>query len=115
MAVADVDALVKAHPWTFTPAKTPLPSIPASKLFPMLPERLSTDLTSLNENEDRSRWSWRWSSTLTEKRGVQVYRAWVRKKAKLAYNGVGDWLEGKGPLPPAAARVPGMDVQLDSG
>ena len=36
----------------------------------------------------------------------------VRNHAKLAYNAVGAWLTGSGPLPPAAAAVPGMDEQL---
>src|SRR5205814_9513477 len=31
---------------------------------------------------------------------------------KLACNGVGAWLAGEGPLPPAAASVAGMDGQL---
>src|ERR1019366_8558306 len=83
------------------------------KTFPMLPEKLSTDLTSLNDNEERL-------SIITEMvveadgqiSESQVYRAKVKNKAKLAYNGVGAWLEGKGPLPPAAAKVAGMDAQL---
>jgi exoribonuclease-2 len=41
-----------------------------------------------------------------------VYGALVRNRAKLAYNAVGSWLEGGGPLPPAAAAVAGMDEQL---
>ena len=41
-----------------------------------------------------------------------VYGALVRNHAKLAYNAVGAWLTGDGPLPPAAAAVPGMDEQL---
>jgi len=36
----------------------------------------------------------------------------VRNQAKLAYNAVGSWLEGKGTLPPAVSKVPGMDQQL---
>ena len=41
-----------------------------------------------------------------------IYGAVVHNKAKLAYNGVGAWLDGSGPLPPAAAAVTGMDEQL---
>jgi exoribonuclease-2 len=43
---------------------------------------------------------------------TKVYRAWVKNKSKLAYNAVAAWLEGQGPLPTAAAEVPGMDAQL---
>jgi exoribonuclease-2 len=41
-----------------------------------------------------------------------VYPALICNRAKLAYSSVGAWLEGTGPLPEAAARVPGMDAQL---
>ena len=41
-----------------------------------------------------------------------MYGARVRNRAKLAYNAVDAWLTGQGPLPPAAAAVPGMDDQL---
>jgi exoribonuclease R len=46
-----------------------------------------------------------------------MYRARVRNHAKLAYNAVGAWLAGDGPLPPAAAAVPGLDdlLQLQDG
>jgi exoribonuclease-2 len=36
----------------------------------------------------------------------------VRNHAKLAYDGVADWLEGGGPLPEAAAAVRGLDENL---
>ncbi len=79
----------------------------------MLPERLSTDLTSLGEGEDRL-------AIVVEMEvaddgsvtSSDVYRAWVRNQAKLAYNGVGAWIEGKGPAPPRLAAVPGLDGQL---
>ena len=41
-----------------------------------------------------------------------VYPAWLRNRAKLAYSSTGAWLEGHGPIPPAVANVPGMEAQL---
>ena len=41
-----------------------------------------------------------------------LYRARVVNRAKLAYNGVGAWLAGTGPMPPSVAAVSGMDQQL---
>jgi len=81
--------------------------------FPMLPEELSTDMTSLVEGQDRL-------SIVIEMRlrdsgespAAEVYRAWIRNHAKLAYNATGAWLEGRGPIPPSVARVPGMEAQL---
>jgi VacB/RNase II family 3'-5' exoribonuclease len=63
--------------------------------FPMLPNELSTDLTSLNENEDRA-------AVVTEYvvdaqgllSGQTIYRAVVHNRAKLAYSRVGPWLDG---------------------
>jgi VacB/RNase II family 3'-5' exoribonuclease len=114
VAIADVDAAVAkgstidqhaAHNTTsvYTPGV----------VFPMLPERLSTDLTSLNEAEDRLAVV---TSFVVAKNGditvPEIHGALVRNQAKLAYNAVGAWLIGSGPLPPAAAAVPGMDQQL---
>jgi exoribonuclease-2 len=45
-------------------------------------------------------------------KGSDIYAAAVHNHAKLAYNAVGAWLTGDGPLPPAAAAVAGMDEQL---
>jgi exoribonuclease-2 len=85
----------------------------AAQVFPMLPERLSTDLTSLNAGEERL-------AVVVDVRvdddgavrGGEVYRARVRNRAKLAYNAVAAWLDGAGPLPPAAAAVKGLDANL---
>src|SRR4029077_3973932 len=76
-------------------------------------EKLSTDRTSLGEQQDRL-------SVVIEfvvsKDGAltssDVYGAVVRNHSKLAYNAVGAWLAGDAPLPPAAAAVPGIDEQL---
>src|SRR5256885_1164433 len=79
----------------------------------MLPERLSTDLTSLGPGEDRL-------SGVIELvaaahgtlKSSDIYGARVRNHAKLAYNSVDGWLTGQGPLPESAAATAGIDAQL---
>jgi exoribonuclease II len=114
VAIADVDALVKQDSPIDVHAQINTTSVYTSaRIFPMLPERLSTDLTSLNPHVDRL-------AVVTEMvfnadgslAGNTVYQARVRNQAKLAYDAVSDWLEGKGALPAAAVAVAGMDAQL---
>ena len=114
VAIAEVDALVAKGSAIDGHARQNTTSVyTAAQIFPMLPERLSTNLTSLSENEDRRAVVVEMSiSPDGSLSGSDLYRAAVHNRAKLAYNGVGAWLEGKGALPPAAARVPGMDAQL---
>ncbi len=114
VAIADVDALVPLKSPLDLDAQVNTTSVYTGiRTFPMLPEKLSTDLTSLSENADRLALVVEMDMDQDGRVGAfQVYRARVRNQAKLAYHGVGDWLEGKGALPEAAARVTGMDRQL---
>ncbi len=114
VAIADVDALVKKDSAIDAHARTNTATVYTSaRVFPMLPERLSNDLTSLNPGQDRL-------AVVTEMvfsdAGVLeqsvVYRALVHNHAKLAYDAIASWLEGQGPLPAAARDVPGMEQQL---
>jgi len=79
----------------------------------MLPEGLSTDLTSLNPDEDRLALTVEMivgaGGTLSES---AVYRARVRNHAKLAYGSVAGWLEGNASAPEPLASVPGLDENL---
>jgi len=111
VAVADVDVLVeKDTPIDGHARKNTTSVYTAAQIFPMLPERLSTDLTSLNPDVDRAAMVIEYvvapdGST----RDGAIYRAAVRNHGKLAYGGVGAWLEGKGPLPAGAL---GIEAQL---
>jgi VacB/RNase II family 3'-5' exoribonuclease len=114
VAIADVDAAVAKHSAVDRHAERNTTSVyTPGAIFPMLPERLSTDLTSLNDQQDRL--AVVIESVVApdgEMASSDIYGAVVRNHAKLAYNAVGAWLSGSGPLPPAAATVPGMDEQL---
>jgi exoribonuclease-2 len=114
VAVADVDALVKKNSAIDQDAAHNTTSIyTAAQIFPMLPLQLSTNLTSLNLNEDRLAiivdMTIGPDGSLLES---NVYRAAVRNHAKLAYNSVGAWLEGRAPAPEAVTAVPGLAENL---
>jgi len=114
VAIADVDAVVQVRAPLDEHARTNTTSVyTAAEVFPMLPERLSTDLSSLAEGEERL--SLVVDMTVTAAGAVDasvVYRAVVVNRAKLAYDSVAAWLEGRGPPPARAASVSGMDQQL---
>jgi exoribonuclease-2 len=114
VGVADVDALVQQNSQLDLHARRNTTSIYTGiRTFPMFPERLSWDLTSLNENEDRIAFIFEFAVGPDGRIGEShIYRAWVRNKAKLTYNAVAAWLEGKAPMPPAAAKVTGLDAQI---
>ena len=114
VAVADVDALVRRGSAIDAHAQANTTSVyTAAEIFPMLPENLSTDLTSLGEEQDRV-------ALVVEivvaadgsVRDCDVYRALVRNRAKLAYRGVAAWLDGVGPAPLRVSSVEGMEEQL---
>ena len=114
IAVADVSALVPKdslldkHAWHNTSTV-----YTAAEIFPMLPERLSTDLSSLNPNKDRL--AVVIELTVTADGSVKestISKALVRNHAKLAYNQVSRWLGGEIPTPDEIKRVPGLDLNL---
>ncbi len=114
VAVADVDALVKKGSAIDKQACQNTTSVyTPAKIFPMLPEKLSTNLTSLNLNENRL------AVVIEMVIGADgslqdsgVYRALVRNHAQLAYNSVAAWLDGKAAMPPAIAAVNGLAENL---
>ncbi|HTV49745.1 MAG TPA: RNB domain-containing ribonuclease [Steroidobacteraceae bacterium] len=114
VGIADVDALVAAGSAIDAHARHNTTSVyTAAQIFPMLPERLSTDLTSLNPHQDRV--------ALVIEFDVQpdgsigrsdIYRALVRNQAQLAYAAVAVGLEGHGPLPAPAGAPASLAEQL---
>lgn len=114
VAIADVDSLVERGSAIDDHAQHNTTSVyTAAAVFPMLPERLSTNLTSLGEGEDRAALAVgmvvRDDGTVAES---DLFRSVVRNHAKLAYNAVAAWLEGRGPIPDRVTAVPGMEAQL---
>ena len=114
VAVADVDALVKDGSAIDAHARHNTTSVyTAATVFPMLPEKLSTDLTSLNPDEDRL-------AVVVEMvvgtdgavQSSDIYQARVRNRAKLAYNSVAAWLDGSAAAPRAIAAVEGLAENL---
>jgi exoribonuclease-2 len=112
VAVADVDALVAHGSAIDDHARGNTTSVyTAAKIFPMLPEKLSTDLTSLREGQERL------VVVIEMTIGVDgqisasdIYRALVLNRAKLTYNAVAAWLDDN--APPPLSSVTGLDRQL---
>jgi exoribonuclease-2 len=114
VAIADVDALVVRRTPIDAHAEHETTTVYAGvRTFPMLPERLSTDLTSLNQGQDRSaiviEMVVRADGSITSSR---VYRGLVRNRAQLTYNAVGPWLEDTGAVPAKVAAIAGLEEQL---
>ena len=114
IAIADVDALVRRGSALDAHAETNTTSVyTPARIFPMLPPELSTDRTSLNEHADRD-------AMIVDMTiggdGVaaefDVYGARVRNRAKLTYDAVAAWLEGRGPAPAAFGSEPELPAQV---
>jgi exoribonuclease-2 len=114
IGVADVGSLVQLGSAADAHAAANTTSVYTGvAVFPMLPERLSTDLSSLNEGEERLAVVIEFAVTADGAlANPSVYRALVHNKAKLVYDDVGMWLDGKGPTPRAIAASRALDDQL---
>jgi len=114
VGIADVDAFVPKQSAIDQHAATETTTVYAGiRIFPMLPEELSTGLTSLLENQDRL-------SVVIEfvvdggghVTTSDVYRALVRNRAQLQYNSVGAWLEGTAAAPAKVDASADLQAQL---
>jgi VacB/RNase II family 3'-5' exoribonuclease len=114
VAIADVDAVVKKQSALDDHARHNTTSVYTSaEIFPMLPEKLSTDLTSLNYESDRL--AIVIEMVIADDGSLQssdIYGATVHNRAKLAYNSVANWLEGSGPMPQVIGKLDGLDENL---
>ncbi|HKE94953.1 MAG TPA: RNB domain-containing ribonuclease [Povalibacter sp.] len=108
VAIADVDVAVRRDSPIDAHARGNTTSVyTAAQIFPMLPEKLSTDLTSLADHQERCAMVVEMTvNTDGSIAAADVYRALVFNHAKLAYGSVSDWLEGR-----AAAPAPIADSQ----
>lgn len=114
VAIADVSATVtQGSPLDLHASANTTSVYTAAQIFPMLPERLSTDLTCLAEDAERLsvviEFTVAADGSITSS---DVYRALVKNRAKLAYNSVAAWLDGKGASPARVTSVVGMAEQL---
>ncbi len=115
VGIADVDFLVPVYsPIDMHAAQNTVTVYTQSEIFPMLPEELSTDLTSLNEGVDRHAVV----AEMTIKENGDVpestfYRALVNNRAKLSYEEIGPWLDGNADVPEKVARIPGLREQIE--
>ena len=114
IGIADVDFLVAAGSAMDRHAQRNTTSVYCGvEVFPMLPERLSTDLTSLNEGQDRAAIV---TEFIVKSDGTigtpDVYRALVHNAAQLDYPSVGGWLEGRAPMPAKLAGNAVLERQL---
>ena len=115
VGIADVDSLVtKGSPLDKHAEQNTVTVYTESKIFPMLPVEISTNMTSLNEGVDRLAIV----ADMTVKENGDVpestfYRALVRNQAKCAYEDIGEWLDQGGEMPEALQRTPGLAEQIE--
>ncbi len=114
IGIADVDAYVaKQTPIDQHAARETTTVYAGVRNFPMLPEELSTGITSLLEGQDRACIVIEFVIDAEGNiKNSDVYPAIVRNKAQLQYNSVGAWLEGTAPAPPKVAASSDLQQQL---
>ena len=114
VAIADVDFAVDLRTPIDRHAAGETTSVYTGvRTFSMLPEELSTDLTSLNEREDRMAIVVEYT---VDRDGSlhdpAIYRALVSNRAQLAYNATGAWLQAGTEEPPKIAASEELQAQL---
>ena len=114
VAIADVDSYVPKNSVLDMHARQNTTSVYTGiETYPMLPDRLSKDLSSLVLGKDRLAMVTEF--TVLQNGSVrpgQIYPAIVRNRAKLVYEEVGAWLDGTGPIPKAIAEDKILEAQI---
>ncbi|SFS21118.1 exoribonuclease-2 [Granulicella pectinivorans] len=114
VGIADVASRVeRGTPIDLHAADQTLTVYTAVHNFPMIPLELSTDLTSLNEGQERLAHVLEFTVTPDGRRvksGISLAR--VENKAQLAYSRVGPWLEGTAEADEKVAASAALQEQL---
>lgn len=114
VAIADVDTYIPKSSAMDKRARQNGTSVYAEvETFPMIPEKLCNDLSSLREGEDRQAVVVDFFVTRDGQfRAGDVRRALVHNKAKLVYEPLGAWLEDQGPIPEKVESIEGLKDQI---
>ena len=115
VAIADVDLFVPNKSFTDIYAGGNGTSVYTGiDVFPLLPQRLSTNLTSLLPEVDHFVLVVEFSVFPDGQIGsAAIYQAIIRNKAKLVYEEIGGWIEGKTEVPASVDHVAGLKEQLE--
>jgi VacB/RNase II family 3'-5' exoribonuclease len=114
VAIADVDAYVQKGSAIDLHARRNTTSVYTGiEIYPMLPDKLSKNLSSLRPGQDRLAMVVEFSVLQRGNvRAGKIYRAIVQSKAQLVYEEVGAWLEGRGPMPKKIGETAGLQEQI---
>lgn len=113
IGIADVDAFVpKGSPIDQHALRETTTVYTGIDVFSMLPEELSTGLTSLLQDQERAAVVGEFTiDAQGHVVGSEIYLARVLNKAQLAYPSIGAWLAGQ-PAPPKVAASADLEKQL---
>ena len=114
VAIADVDFFVTKNSFTDNHASHNGTSVYTGvETFPMLPDQLSHGVSSLLPGNDHLALVIEYTVLPDGSfKPGRLSRALVSNKAKLVYEEVGDWLEGKAPVPESVREIPGLEEQI---
>jgi len=114
IGIADVDSLVgKDSTIDRHAARNTVTVYTESEIFPMLPEEISTDFTSLNPGRDRLAVVVELMVTKDgDVPGNKVFRALIHNHAKLNYEEIGDWLDQNEKAPDELVEIPDLQDQV---